>query len=80
MYLGRVLRFKIFGGGDYSAGIPDVDAEVTITENVISFSKEEIKRWREMLAEMYDISTAFVWTFEEWNKKVVLENEYFKEE
>ena len=71
----KELKFRIYGGGDYSVGIPNVNAEITIKENVIYFSDEDIDRWRETIAEFYDIHKGCVMTQEEWDERLRLEEE-----
>ena len=74
----ETLKFRIYGGGDYSVGIPDVDAVITIEENVFYFTKEDIDRWREMLAEFYDVHKGRVMTQEEWDEMLRLEEEMLR--
>lgn len=75
--MNKTLKFRINGGGDHSVGIPDVDAEITIKENVIEFSDEDITRWKEFLAEHYDIPQGCVMTQEEYDEMLRLEEKYF---
>jgi len=73
----RKLKFIVNGGGDWSVGIPDIDAEITIEENLVCFSDEYIKDWKRMISNLYDIPDSCVYTEEEWEKMIKAEEEYF---
>ena len=54
--------FYITGGGDPSVGIPDVEAVVTIDDNIVEEATED---WKEFLADMYDVPKEIIKTKEE---------------
>lgn len=58
--------FIIRGGGDPDVGIPDVEASVTIEENLPEVTEEYINDWKEKLSDFYDLPQKFIKTGEEY--------------
>ena len=65
-------KFILCGGGDNSVGIPDIEAEITVEDNlnrdgieIMDFNID----WKTFLSEYYDVPIKNVLTEEEDNKE-----------
>ena len=61
------MKVKLFvcGGGDSSVGIPDVNATITIEDNLIDTDGKMTEDWKEILSEYYDVEKRHVMTEED---------------
>jgi len=75
------LKFHVYGGGDWSVGIADTEATVTIEDNFGESEREDcIKEWKEWLRNYYDLPKHAryyegIWTEEEYQKMLQAERD-----
>ena len=81
------LKFYVYGGGDSSVGIGNLNAEITLKDNNIKYDKDDIEFIRQQIANIYEsdnITIKDITTEKEnlqeqlyWNKE---HNDYLKTE
>lgn len=79
------LKIFVYGGGDSSVGIPNVDSEIIIKDNFLDkHDKEAIDFLKKSLAEFYDVPLSAINTELEYLEESLGEYDYsidyFKEE
>lgn len=70
--------FYIHSEGDWSVGIPDTEAIVTIEDNFRD-CPEAIEEWKELLADQYDTKIKYVRTEAEHTADIAAENKRYSE-